>query len=286
MFTPKALPPRHRYGDCLRSSSGSYSRVWLGLCLASVSLLASAPWLEGATTNGVITLGPTNGGSAAAVSSGLRDIRGVVEIPSGWLWFWRGLFALAVAALGWWAWRLWQKRAQQVAIANIIPAEVTARERLREALSLIDQPQPFCFAIAEIIRTYLESQFGLRAPEQTTEEFLTDLQRSIVLDHSHKLVLEDFLTRCDLVKFARVEPARVELEDLHQAALRLVDETAGIRPPNRSPDIHSMEAPPLLSPPESGVDTSEPPELAGEARYMPRETAGSSTAAVGKGVAP
>ncbi len=275
MFTSEALPARYQYYGCLRSNPGSYSRVWFGLCLAWVLMLASAPGVEGAVSNGVVTLDPTNRTAAMNVPSGLRDIRGVVEIPSSWLWVWRGVFALAVAGLGWWAWRLWQKRAQRGATAQEIPADVTARDRLREALSLIDQPQPFCFAIAEITRSYLEAQFGLRAPDQTTEEFLADLQQSFVLDLSHKRVLEDFLTRCDLVKFARVEPARVELEDLHQAALRLVDETAGIRPPNLAPQIDSSEAPPPLTSPESGVDTSESLELAGEARYMPRETVGS-----------
>jgi hypothetical protein len=37
--------------------------------------------------------------------------------------------------------------------------------------------------------------------------------------------LGEFLKRCDLVKFARYEPREPELRDLHESALRLVEET-------------------------------------------------------------
>jgi len=37
--------------------------------------------------------------------------------------------------------------------------------------------------------------------------------------------LGEFLKRCDLVKFARYEPGEPELRDLHQSAVRLVEET-------------------------------------------------------------
>ena len=152
--------------------------------------------------------------------------------------------------------------------------------------SLIDQPQPFCFGITEILRTYLEQQFGLNAPERTTEEFLAELQQSIALDRRHKEVLEDFLTRCDLVKFAKVEPGRAELEELHAAALRLVDETAGWRP---VPHLAGMQD-------RVHIDTgtamaraeaveSDRAGLTGDARYMPRERTPSVSEAAGREVA-
>ena len=122
-----------------------------------------------------------------------------------------------------------------------MPADQRARERLAQALALIDQPERFCTVVSEITRTYLEERFGLRAPDQTTEEFLAELPRSIVLDLRHKQFLGDFLTRCDLVKFARFEPTRAELEQLHGSALNLVEETvprsapAGAVPPPLPP---------------------------------------------------
>jgi hypothetical protein len=37
--------------------------------------------------------------------------------------------------------------------------------------------------------------------------------------------LADFLSQCDLVKFAKYEPTEVELRKLHEAAVRMVNET-------------------------------------------------------------
>jgi hypothetical protein len=37
--------------------------------------------------------------------------------------------------------------------------------------------------------------------------------------------LGEFLTCCDLVKFAKYEPGERELMDLHQSAVRLIEET-------------------------------------------------------------
>ena len=63
------------------------------------------------------------------------------------------------------------------------------------------------------------------APERTTEEFLYELQATTLLTPEQKSSLGDFLTNCDLVKFAKYEPGEPELRDLHGSALRLVSET-------------------------------------------------------------
>jgi len=72
---------------------------------------------------------------------------------------------------------------------------------------------------------YLEERFEFRAPERTTEEFLYELQATNLLTSDQKRSLGEFLQRCDLVKFAKYEPGEPELQDLHDSALRLVDET-------------------------------------------------------------
>ena len=100
------------------------------------------------------------------------------------------------------------------------------RFRLQQALSLVPEPREFCISVSDTLRWYLEERFSLRAPERTTEEFLQELQSSDVLSSQQKLSLSDFLQRCDLVKFAKFEPREPELLELHDSALRLVDETA------------------------------------------------------------
>ena len=79
--------------------------------------------------------------------------------------------------------------------------------------------------VSDTIRWYLEERFSFRAPERTTEEFLYELQGTDLLTPDQKTSLGEFLQRCDLVKFARYEPGEPELRDLHDSALRLVEET-------------------------------------------------------------
>jgi hypothetical protein len=165
--------------------------------------------------------------NAAGSIADIRDIRPPVDIPDGWAWLGWVLLALAVALLAWWAWRKWSRvRIPGSAPAIILPPHFRARQRLREALGLVDQPEPFCVLVSDTIRHYLEERFELHAPDRTTEEFLLELQGSSTLDGRQKGSLGEFLERCDLVKFARYAPSRLELEDLLGSANRLVDETA------------------------------------------------------------
>lgn len=222
----------------------------VGVLGAVLSLAATA---ANAVTNAVTK-------SGAAVPTALKDIKGPIEIPTVLMWLIRIGIVLVLAGLLWLGWWLWQKRRPKGESAVSTPPDQRARKRLAEALAFIDQPERFCTAVSEITRTYLEERFGLRAPDQTTEEFLAELPRSIVLDVRHKEFLADFLTRCDLVKFARFEPTRPELEQLHASALNLVEETvprsapAGAVPPPMSPPIPPA-VPPTLPPPPPFPDT-------------------------------
>ena len=155
----------------------------------------------------------------------LHDIKDPVSIQTLGAWIGRIAAVLILGWLLWWAWNRWRKNRPQPVAPPPPPPDARARIRLQEALQWIDQPERFCTVVSEILRTYLEERFGLRAPERTTEEFLAELQTSGSLDLRHKQVLADFLTRCDLVKFAQANPGRPELEELHGVALRVVTET-------------------------------------------------------------
>jgi hypothetical protein len=134
--------------------------------------------------------------------------------------------ALLIAALLWWLLHHRRRRRRRPPQLVIIPPHRRAHDRLRAALHLIHQPKPFCTDVADALRLYLEERFDLNAPERTTEEFLTELHSSPHLIPKQKDILADFLTRCDLVKFARHEPAESELRALWETALQLVTETA------------------------------------------------------------
>jgi hypothetical protein len=154
----------------------------------------------------------------------LRDISAPVEIPVDLTWLWWTLGALVLAALGYLVWRKWQ-RGPAPDVAATVPAHLRARQKLRDALALINQPLPFCVAVSDTIRGYLEERFHFRAPERTTEEFLQELRGTSLVTPEQKASLAEFLAQCDLVKFARYEPGQPELQQIYNSAVRLVDET-------------------------------------------------------------
>lgn len=80
--------------------------------------------------------------------------------------------------------------------------------------NLIDKGEikQFYLRLSSIVRRYIENRFGLKAPEQTTEEFLTGLERDSEFPAEYKPLLKDFLRHCDLVKFARFEPGTEDIQ--------------------------------------------------------------------------
>jgi hypothetical protein len=177
------------------------------------------------TNSTALIVPPPASAPGAALTNDIREIRPPRPIPSDWAWLGWTLMALALIALAAWLWRWWRKRRLVAPPAPVIPAHVRARQRLQAALVLLPDPREFCFRISEVLRVYLEERFTLHAPERTTEEFLFELQSTRQLLPDQKQSLGEFMERCDLVKFARHEPTEAVLRDLHDRALRLVEET-------------------------------------------------------------
>lgn len=172
----------------------------------------------------------------------LRDLKPPVAIPMGWEWLWWVLVALVFASLAFFAWRWWRRQRAQIPFVPPVPAHIRARQRLRDALMLIAQPKPFCIAVSDAARAYLEDRFNFRAPERTTEEFLRELGATDLLHKQQKEGLAGFLAGCDLVKFAKYEPGVTELRELYGSAMRLVDETAPREVQSPESNVHSQKA--------------------------------------------
>ncbi|MBI5395097.1 MAG: DUF4381 family protein [Verrucomicrobia bacterium] len=157
----------------------------------------------------------------------IRDIKPDVAIPLPW-WVW-AIAAAVIVLVAVAAWLIWRKKKLE-AESRPVPrknAVEEARERLQLArqLMLAGEVEAFYVAVSDTIRHYLERQFRLRAAEQTTEEFLQDMARSPRMLPSHKELLAEFLSHCDLVKFARYRPGPAEMEATFASANRFVDET-------------------------------------------------------------
>ena len=159
-----------------------------------------------------------------AATNDIRGIKPPVLIPGGWGWVL--LVALAVALLAGAAVALLaRKRRALPPPVPPVPPHVRAKQKLEAALGFLSDPKKFCTVVSDTLRTYLEERFSFHAPDRTTEEFLLELQATPRLTPDQKQALGEFLQSCDLVKFARFEPTEGALRQLHDSALRLVDET-------------------------------------------------------------
>lgn len=180
-------------------------------------------------TSALILPDPNGSVDMSGEALDIRDIKGVVDVPSGneWLFFIFALFGVAIVVFIsiWIIRRHLAKSSEKSVLIPPQPPHILAWNKLQSSLDLIHDADLFCTEVSLIIRVYLEGRFDLQAPDRTTEEFLFELQTSKYLDDSHKDLLGDFLSECDLVKFAKAEPPENELRRLHEAAGRLVGET-------------------------------------------------------------
>jgi hypothetical protein len=146
----------------------------------------------------------------------IADIEGIVGMPqepSHW-WLWAMAVAVVIAAgIAWLSLR--RKRIQQL-VRIFRPAHEIAYARLRalvaEDLVKAERIKEFYERISDILRHYIEHRCDLRAPERTTAEFLIELQWTDALSDSDKEHLAEFLTHCDLVKFARHSPTSEQIQ--------------------------------------------------------------------------
>jgi len=160
----------------------------------------------------------------------IRDIKDPVSFPNRYrliLFLLAALALIALLAVG----GMYLKRKIESKIAEAVyksPYEI-AYERL-EALKkkhLIEEGRvkAYYFELSDIVRHYLEDGFHLKAPEMTTEEFLIMVKMKDELSREHKSLLREFLSHCDLVKFARYGPSGEEIDLSFDSAKRLVDQT-------------------------------------------------------------
>jgi hypothetical protein len=120
--------------------------------------------------------------------------------------------------VGWWIW----KRAQR-------PKPVRSpRDRALDALQRIgDQtemlsPYEFSIAVSDILRGYVTEQYQLPVTRQTSVEFLAMLAKSSPFSQEETSLLQDFLERCDLIKFARYDATPDDSRRLLEEAIQFV----------------------------------------------------------------
>ena len=115
------------------------------------------------------------------------------------------------------------KRRKKPALPPKTPREV-ALEELDVIANEIETANPYQFSIrvSDILRRYVTHQYGLPLTRQTSIEFLTALAKTKSFSANEKFLLEDFLNRCDLIKFARYDATSADSRRLLDEATRFV----------------------------------------------------------------
>ena len=141
---------------------------------------------------------------------GFRNQKGQMterDLPrDGITWWWLGLVPVVLAGMGWIWFRkfrqdLRQKSAYEQAIHQLAELEMAGMEHG-------DSADEFFARLSMIVRRYIEGRYGLQAPEQTTEEFLSVAASSSDISDAHQGFLSAFLARCDQIKLLKWRPAR------------------------------------------------------------------------------
>ena len=161
-----------------------------------------------------------------------KDIAPPVELAWRGLpvWAWVAIAAalvLLVLAILWWqrARRRRLLRGEPPQPAHVLA--LAALDRLQnDDLITLQRIEEFYVRVSGILRHYIEWRFGLRAPEQTTEEFLDAMLVAGGPIAKHRGLLSAFLEHCDLVKFARHQPVPDDMHNALQRARDFVEQTA------------------------------------------------------------
>jgi len=183
------------------------------------------------TSLGMTTLLP----AFMIVADEFHDIAPPVDyslIPP-WLVFVIVFVALSLLGLVVW----WFAKRRKPPLPPKLPRDI-ALEELDRISREIEKMSPYQFSIrvSDILRKYVTQQYGLPATRQTSIEFLTALAKATPFSPEEKSLLEDFLNRCDLIKFARYEATTSDSELLLGEAIRFVKGGEGAMPePEMSP---------------------------------------------------
>jgi hypothetical protein len=99
-----------------------------------------------------------------------------------------------------------KKPIEQPTLPPDVIASLELDRLIQEDLPRQGRVKEFYLRLTGIVREYIEGTTGLRAPEQTTEEFLREVRHSDRFDGSHAVRLQDFLEAADMVKYAAQQP--------------------------------------------------------------------------------
>ncbi len=168
--------------------------------------------------------------------AGIYDIKDPFGIPIGFVeilpWL---LIVFVIAVLVWLLVRYLSKRKHGIPVSESRepsePAHVIAMRELKqlksESLWQQGKIKEYYTRLTEILRIYIERQFGIMAMEQTSDEIIGELHGWNGVDRQVVDLLRECLYLADLVKFAKARPVEQEHEASLNTAFNFVKASYG-----------------------------------------------------------
>lgn len=159
--------------------------------------------------------------TAALLAEEFHDIAPPVDYSLVPLWVIFVVTFCALALVGLIVWLVIRARRRPV-------AQTSPRQRALDELEMMEfevektRPYRFSIRVSDVLRSYVTEQFAVPVTKQTSVEFLTALAKASPFSAEEKTLLEDFLGRCDLIKFARYDATTADSRVLLEEAIRFV----------------------------------------------------------------
>jgi hypothetical protein len=141
-------------------------------------------------------------------------------ISKNWPWLLASAILLAMTLMF-----IFYKKKKTKTSPPPLPPNLEARKKLEELR--ISQPwlqgkhKQFHTELSDILRTYIQNEFGVQAHEQTTGELVKNLRQEL-RNREALNILKQVLSLSDLAKFAKYTPVTDENEQALDSALKFV----------------------------------------------------------------
>ncbi len=184
----------------------------------------------------------------------IRDIKPQWEIERNWWLLWRWIILvvgslLLLAAIIYIVIRLRSGKGILSAFEKPPrPPHEIALERLNELLNsnwlAEGKVKEFYIEISDIIRHYIEGRYFVEALEMTTSQLVRNLEEAKIEKNSIDLI-QNFLSACDLVKFAKYIPSDSENQQVIEQAREIITRTQIVlEPPSTEAEPTKAQATP------------------------------------------
>ena len=168
--------------------------------------------------------------TASPAAEDIIDIRPPMHIAAPFPWLVVGGAAVSLVGIGAAAWKLLRRQRRKLAYEIALEELEHTRPLMREFHS-----EPFCLAVSDVVREFIEEVLPVRAMHRTTNEFLRDVgSRSDLQLAPHRDTLANFLEHCDLAKFARWSLSVPQMEAMLSSAKDFVIDVGKPKPKKAS----------------------------------------------------